>query len=216
MRNLASNQEMQINTMVGIISHFRWAKSKSHAAKCWQECAAAGTFLCCWWACKLISRLDAWVLWFLPPPPQLLSLLFFLFSLLFLLLSKCSMKVQHANKYTRHTSTSQMTFSKWTALRLRHSSPPPPSESPLHAPFQYYPARVTTKLTSNPIDLFSSIFEHYRNAIKCVYSFVSGFFHVTLMCGTFIHVVMSGSVLCILMTVWYSITCIDHDLSVLL
>lgn len=216
MLNLASNQEMQINATVGIISHFRWAKSKSHAAKCWQECVAAGAFLCCWWLCKLISRLDGWVWWFLPPPPQLLSLLFFLFSLLFLLLSKNSMKVQHANKYTRHKSASQMNFSRWTAPRLRHRSPPPPSESPLHTPFQYYPARVTTKLTSNPIDLFSSIFEQYLNAIKCVYSFVSGFFHGTFMCGTFSHVVMSGSVLFILSAVWCSIMCIDHYLSILL
>jgi hypothetical protein len=60
-------REMQIKiTLIFHLIPGRIAKIKNSGdSRCWRECGEKGTFLHCWWDCKLVQSLWKSVCWFL-------------------------------------------------------------------------------------------------------------------------------------------------------
>lgn len=111
------------------------------------------------------------MLWFLPPPIQILSppsssfVNFILRSniqksthLISIQLNEFS-QTEHTKAINSHVETQNIPSSLQTHPR---------------GPFSHYPPRVTTELTSSNIDgvFYPLFFKLYLNAIKCVYPFV--------------------------------------------
>ena len=60
-------REMQIKTTLRFhLTPVRMAKVKNSGdSRCWQGCGERGTFLHCWWDCKMVQALWKSVWWFL-------------------------------------------------------------------------------------------------------------------------------------------------------